>query len=157
MVTNKHFFETEQFLPIDLKEAWDFFANPSSLKVITPKKMQLRFLEKLQCNKVYDGMVLSYMIKPFLNFSVYWKSKMENVVPFKSFTDIQINGPYSFWEHKHTFEEANKGIKVIDQVEYALPFGFLGNVFHSVFIKNKVSKLFQLRQQKLDLLFPSKH
>jgi ligand-binding SRPBCC domain-containing protein len=33
---------TEQFIPISLQEAWDFFSSPANLAKITPEKMVLK-------------------------------------------------------------------------------------------------------------------
>ena len=41
-----HYHKFEQFLPISLDEAWDFFSAPQNLNEITPPEMKFEILTK---------------------------------------------------------------------------------------------------------------
>jgi ligand-binding SRPBCC domain-containing protein len=143
----------EQFLKLTKEQAWDFFGSPYNLTKITPPSMHFKILSDVKNKDMYNGMHIDYIIKPFLNIPMRWKTEISNVIPFKKFTDTQLKGPYKLWKHTHIFEEKNGGILMTDELEYALPFGILGTLTHALFIKKKVNEIFNYREQVLQTLF----
>jgi ligand-binding SRPBCC domain-containing protein len=71
----------------------------------------------------------------------------------KQFVDEQRFGPYKFWHHKHLFNEIDGGIEIIDILDYMLPFGVLGRLFHPILVKPKLEEIFDYREQKLKEIF----
>lgn len=138
----------EQWLPIQLNEAWSFFTKPRNLEILTPKFMQFEFLTKEDFN-IVEGMILDYRVRPLLNIPLKWTSKIVNVKPLHEFTDIQIRGPFKYWEHTHTFVESDNGVLIKDKLSYELPFGILGDLAHSLFVKNRVDFIFSYRKKVL--------
>ena len=61
--------QTEQFLPISLAEAWDFFATPRNLNAVTPRKLDFRITSEVP-EKMYEGLIITYRIKPMLAIPV---------------------------------------------------------------------------------------
>ncbi len=60
--------------------------------------------------------------------------------------DAQLRGPYSIWEHTHTFEAAGEAATVIaDRVRYALPLGPLGELAHRAFVRRDLERIFDHR------------
>jgi ligand-binding SRPBCC domain-containing protein len=57
---------TEQFIPISLAEAWDFFSSPANLAKITPAKMGFNIISKHHGSKMYPGQIIEYTVKPIL-------------------------------------------------------------------------------------------
>ena len=53
------------------------------------------------------------------------------------------------------FREIDDGVEIIDQVQYALPLGILGRIFHSMCIKKKLSHIFNFRKEVIEKLFNS--
>jgi|TARA_B100000315_G_C14466489_1_gene536211 ligand-binding SRPBCC domain-containing protein len=70
---------------------------------------------------------------------------------------VQIKGPFILWHHTHIFREIDDGVEIIDQVQYALPFGILGRIFHSLCIKKKLNHIFNFREEVIEKLFNSMH
>jgi len=67
---------------------------------------------------------------------------------------VQTSGPYSFWRHTHSFEDAPGGGTIItDHVEYALPFGPLGRMAHALFVGRQLRHVFDFRQKIIAGLF----
>jgi ligand-binding SRPBCC domain-containing protein len=59
---------------------------------------------------------------------------------------VQIRGPYSLWEHTHTFEEDGSGATIItDRVRYSIPFGPLGGIAERLFVRRDLKKIFDYR------------
>ncbi len=146
-------YKTEQFLPISIDKAWDFFSSPKNLSLITPPEMDFKILTQLNGKEIYEGMLIDYTVKPLLGIAMHWQTKICNVEKNKVFADTQLKGPYKLWEHTHTFKEIEGGVLMNDVINYELPLGFIGNIAHSLFIKNKIENIFVYRKKVLEKIF----
>ena len=146
-------YKAEQFLPIDIEKAWDFFSSPKNLSVITPPEMGFKILTELNGKEIHDGMLIDYTVKPLLGIAMHWQTKIRDVEKYKVFADIQLKGPYKSWEHTHTFEEINNGVLMKDIINYELPFGFIGDIAHTLLVKKKIENIFAYRKSVLEKIF----
>lgn len=64
--------------------------------------------------------------------------------PF-SFTDQMQEGDLKYFSHKHLFEENKDGTLMEDTIELEAPFGFLGKIVMSVFLKNYFKRFLIVR------------
>lgn len=145
--------ETKQFLPIDISQAWSFFSSAANLAVITPPEMDFKILSKLPEGEIYEGLQIDYTVKPLFGIPLHWKTEIGDTKVRHYFTDKQIKGPYKKWEHTHTFTPYESGVLMTDLVNYELPFGIIGKLAHYLFIRKKIERIFQYRNQKLTKLF----
>lgn len=146
-------FHAEQNFPISLQAAWDFFSSPANLSKITPPEMGFKVLTPIINKKVYSGMEIEYLVKPLFGIPLKWRTLIDEVKEQSHFTDKQLKGPYSLWEHTHTFIEKDGGVLMIDDIKYKLPFGFLGDIFHTLIVRKRVNAIFQYRRAVLNKLF----
>jgi ligand-binding SRPBCC domain-containing protein len=144
----------EQELPIPLNEAWEFFSSPANLAKITPKEMGFNITSELS-GKMYPGQIISYVIGILPGVKSNWVTEITQVQEGKFFIDEQRFGPYKMWHHEHIFEESKEGVLMKDKISYKLPFGFLGGIAHSLFIKKQLQEIFRYRIEILDKLFPN--
>jgi len=143
----------EQFLPISVEEAWKFFSDAKNLAKITPPELGFVILTNLKEEPVYSGMKIDYTVRPLLGVPMRWTTEITGVnAPFV-FTDRQLRGPYALWEHTHTFIAVPGGVKMTDEVKYALPLGFLGTMMHGLIVEKKLEQIFQFRGSVLKKLF----
>lgn len=145
---------SEQFLPISIEEAWDFFSDPRNLAVICPPEMRFDILTDLNGTKMYEGQRISYKLRPVANIPTGWTTKIAKVQEPHLFVDTQEKGPYALWEHTHTFTAKDGGVHMTDDVRYAIPFGIIGTVAHSLFVRKRLQHIFDFRFKKLEELFP---
>ncbi len=146
-------FKTEQWLPVTLDKAWSFFSTPKNLARITPPELDFQILPPFSDQDIYEGMKIDYTLKPLLGISFHWQTEICKVEKNKLFTDIQIIGPYKSWEHTHYFSEVNGGVLMKDEINYELPFSFIGTIGHRLFVKNKIKRIFKYREDTLNNLF----
>jgi|TARA_Y100000385_G_scaffold276514_1_gene322354 ligand-binding SRPBCC domain-containing protein len=144
--------KTKQKLPISVKEAWDFLSSPNNLAEITPKYMNFKILSGAN-RSIFAGQIIQYKVKPVLGITLKWVTEITHVKQNEYFVDEQRFGPYSLWHHKHFIKEIDGGIEMEDIVDYKIPFGFLGQIAHSLFIKKKLRQIFNYREKKLVKLF----
>ena len=83
----------EQYLPISVIEAWDFFSSAGNLATITPPALGFEILTELDGTAVYDGMRIRYRVRPLLNIPMIWETEITEVKAPFSFKDRQEKGP----------------------------------------------------------------
>lgn len=146
----------EQQLNCDIDTAWKFFSSANNLSEITPKDMNFIVLTPMENDEIYEGMIIDYHVSPLLGIKLDWKTEITQVVFHKSFTDFQKKGPYKLWNHFHEFIPNEQGVLMRDTVDYELPFGFLGDIAHSLFVRKKLDHIFGYRYKVLEELFNQK-
>lgn len=145
--------KTHQIVKTSLDEAWDFFSSPANLKVITPPTMGFDIITKEVANKMYEGQIIAYKVKPLLGIPMTWVTEITHVKDHKFFVDEQRKGPYSMWHHEHHFKAIPEGVEMIDIINYIPPMGFLGTIANQILIKNQLKTIFDFRFQKVEALF----
>ena len=102
---------------------------------------------------ILPGQIIQYKVSPILGLNLKWVTEITHVKENEYFVDEQRFGPYSLWHHKHFIKEIDGGIEMEDVVDYKIPFGFLGQIAHPLFVKNKLRDIFKYREKKLIKLF----
>ncbi len=143
----------KQFLPIDQATAWEFFSSPRNLSKITPPQMNFEITSVSGGEKMYAGQLITYKVTVLPLIRLRWVTEITHVEAPHYFTDEQRFGPYALWHHKHHFRSAEGGIEMTDEVDYALPFGFLGRLTHWLWIEKEVSRIFDHRFEILKAYF----
>lgn len=133
------------------EEVFKFFKKPENLEKITPVDVGFAILTPLPI-EIHTGTILDYKIN-LLGFHIRWTTLITNYSEPEQFTDVALKGPYSFWHHRHTFEESEKGTIMTDEVTYAIPFGILGRLTHKFWIKKQLENIFDYRAQVISSLF----
>lgn len=139
-----------QVLPISLEEAWLFFSDPANLAAITPESMGFNIISKHHGERMYAGQIIEYKVKPVLGIPLYWMTEITHVMDRQYFIDEQRFGPYSLWHHQHHFKEVPGGVEMEDIVHYKLPFWFLGDIAHAMFVRKKLEGIFDYRKQAVE-------
>lgn len=149
-----HYLTTEQFIPVSLEKAWDFFSNPNNLNAITPQDMSFKIMSEIP-NKMYEGMFIRYKIKPMLNIGVEWVTEITHIKDREFFVDEQRVGPYKIWHHEHHFKASGNGVLMTDKLHYEIGKGFIGSIAGALFVHKKVREIFDFRYKKIETLFGS--
>lgn len=142
----------KQILPITLDHAWSFLSNPQNLATITPPDMGFD-IQSGADRPMYPGQLIHYKVSPIAGFKMQWVTEITHVAHNEYFVDEQRFGPYKLWHHKHFLKEVDGGVEMEDLVHYVLPFGFIGNLLHRLFIRKKLEAIFTYRSLKLSELF----
>jgi ligand-binding SRPBCC domain-containing protein len=140
----------KQVLQVNIGQAWDFFSSPKNLARITPDYMQFRVLHVSGGDKMYPGQIIRYklFVLPFL--PVTWTTEITHMESHLYFVDEQRFGPYSMWHHQHKFQQISGGVEMIDEVNYALPLGFIGRIAHWLFVRRQLNVIFDYRYKVLE-------
>ena len=150
------YFEFEQkcWIPLPIREVFQFFSEAGNLEKITPPWLGFQILSQ-STEKVMAGTTIDYRIR-LHGIPIVWRTEISTWNPPHEFTDIQLKGPYQIWEHTHRFSELGNGTLMEDRVLYKLPMGFLGKLVAGSYVKGDVSKIFSYRNTRIyDLLLNS--
>lgn len=143
---------SKQSLPISALEAWLFFSNPKNLKAITPDYMSFGIISGGD-KPMFPGQIIQYIVTPVFGIKTKWVTEITHVEEQKYFVDEQRFGPYDMWLHKHFLKEISRGVEMEDIIDYKLPMGIVGQLFHPIIVKPKLTEIFEYRRKKLIELF----
>ena len=153
MVAREYQLERQQLIPRPRDVVFAFFAEAANLEILTPEFLQFQILTPMPI-VMQPGTLIDYTLKLF-HISFHWQTRIETFDPPLRFTDVQLSGPYQRWHHLHEFHETPGGTLVLDRVDYALPFGYLGTLAHVGWVRRSLDRIFDYRQQRLAELFPA--
>ena len=140
-----------QFIPADLDRTWAFFSDPSNLGRITPASLGFRM--RTTPEPMHEGQLIEYTVHPVAGIPLHWRTRIEAVDAPRTFSDVQLKGPYRRWAHRHTFTAVDGGTRIDDHIEYELPFGPLGRVAHHLVVKAQLSAIFAFRSDAIRTIF----
>lgn len=147
----------ETFIPTTLDKAWDFFTSPLNLVKITPTDINFVVTSEFKdSDKVYPGMIITYFISPLFSIKLRWMTEITHVKEKEYFVDEQRFGPYALWHHQHHFKQVEGGVMMTDIINYAIPYGFIGRIANSLFVKKKLREVFSFREEVIRNLFGTK-
>ena len=144
-------FRGEQFVPRPLAEVFDFFSKAENLQELTPAFLHFRILS-VDPAPVRKGTLIKYSLR-WRIFPIRWTTEIIEWEPPYRFVDVQLKGPYKLWHHEHRFVAEGNGTRIIDEVQYQLPFGVLGSIAHSLKVKRDVETIFAYRTEVVKRLF----
>jgi ligand-binding SRPBCC domain-containing protein len=162
---------TEQWTPYPVELVFAFFANPGNLPHLMPRWQQakvessrfiappprpvaqdptLRF--QSPAAGVGSEMAISFRPIPRLPLRIGWLARITEFVWNSHFCDEQIRGPFTHFRHRHgiraEIRESVEGTKVSDEIEFALPYAFIGRIGGTLVRRNLV-RSFTYRQKRL--------
>ena len=142
----------EQFLPISLATAGDFFATPKNLNEVTPADLVFEITSTLP-EKMYEGLIITYNIKPMLNIPITWVTEITHIQEHAFFVDEQRKGPYNIWHHEHHFKAVDNGVLMTDILHYNIGKSVFGWIAGKLFVHQQVKKIFAYRYATLEKYF----
>ena len=151
-MTAIHKLQREQIIATDLNTAWEFIRRPQNLNRITPDDMTFEIISDVP-EEMYNGLIIEYRIGIPLIGKQPWLSEIKHVKDHHSFVDEQRIGPYSLWYHYHEISEHKNGVRFVDMVHYSLPFGLIGSIAHSVYVKRQLNYIFGYREKAMPEVF----
>lgn len=135
----------EQYLPLGLEEVFAFFADAGNLEKLTPPWLHFA-MRTTSPVAMRPGTLIDYRLR-VRGVPVYWQSEITRYEPPFRFADVQRKGPYTLWEHTHSFEALGTGTVVRDDVIYAVPGGA---VINRLLVAPDLRRIFDYRARQLD-------
>jgi ligand-binding SRPBCC domain-containing protein len=85
------------------------------------------------------------------HFGVRWRmtSKIVEYHRPHYFVDEMQRGPFGHWCHQHVFEATDPGTRMIDDVDYASPFGLVGSVVDALVLEKYMTQLLRRHNRRV--------
>lgn len=126
-------FERTTLVDAPFEDVWAFHSRIEGFETVTPDWLGLR-IESVRGpegtsdpDRLVPGTSIRISIQPGgRGPRQTWTSRIidrDRSETRASFTDVMIDGPFPRWRHTHRFIDENGATRVIDRVEYELPFG----------------------------------
>lgn len=141
-------FHDEVWVPRPPRDVFPFFAEARNLDLITPPWLGFEILTPGPI-AMKVGAIIDYRLRVH-GIPLRWRTGITVWEPIKRFVDEQLRGPYRLWRHTHTFTERFGGTVCADDIEYAVPGGFL---VHRMFVRRDVTRIFAYRRDAVLRIF----
>ncbi len=120
-----HLIERRQRVELPLERVFEFYSDARNLEILTPPWMGFEVTTPGPI-EMRPGAIIDYRINVH-GLPMRWRTRIEAWEPPLRFVDVQLRGPYSRWEHTHTFQaDGENAVLIDDRVRYVLPLGPLG-------------------------------
>ena len=120
-----------------------FHELPDALQRLTPPWESSRIVQAAPDIKVGSRAIIEARILGLV--PVRWVAEHTKYDPPHLFEDVQVEGPFRRWHHRHIIKPHPDGAVLRDEIEYEPPFGFIGQLAAPLVIVPRLEKLFTYR------------
>jgi hypothetical protein len=122
-----------------------FHERPDALRRLTPPWEATRVIETAPDLNVGSVAVIETRILGLV--PVRSVARHTAYDPPRMFEDVQVEGPFKFWRHRHWVEPHEKGAVLRDEVEFETPLGPLGRLSAPLLVEPRLRRLFEYRHR----------
>ena len=151
MKTQPYVFRAEQLVARPLNEVFDFFSRAENLQELTPPWLHFHILS-VDPQPVRKGTLIRYSLR-WRIFPIRWTTEIVEWDPPHGFVDVQLKGPYQLWRHQHRFIAEGNGTRILDEIQYRLPFGVFGKLARALKVRHDVEGIFNYRKRAVEKQF----
>lgn len=139
-------FSKSSVLPASAARAFSWHAHDKTFERLSPPWDAFEILEK--SGGIETGATLAFKVKPFGPIGLTWRARHTAYEESRLFRDEQVSGPFSKWVHSHRFEPIDEGrCRLTDEIEYAPPLGFLGQLVAGWQVRSMLRRTFEYRHR----------
>jgi ligand-binding SRPBCC domain-containing protein len=143
----------QQWVPQPPETVFAFFAQAANLEQLTPPWLRFQIVSP-QPFPMAVGAHIAYRVR-WRGVPLRWLTEILEWQPPLRFVDLQLRGPYAYWDHTHQFEPVGNGTRISDVVRYRLPLGIVGAIAHRLSVRRDLQAVFDYREQRVDEQFRS--
>lgn len=128
-----------------VEQVFALHEDHDAIKLLTPPWERVEFVKVAESLQPGTQTIMKVFIGPL---SRTWIAEHVEYVHDRLFVDVQISGPFAYWQHRHRFEPTERATTIYtDEVEYELPFGWLGQMMGGGFTRAKLERMFDYRHK----------
>jgi ligand-binding SRPBCC domain-containing protein len=120
-----------------------FHELPDALRRLTPPWETTRVLSAAPDLRAGSEAVVETRL--FGLIPVRWVARHTLYDPPRMFEDVQVEGPFKSWRHRHTIEPHEKGAVLRDEIDFETPLGALGRLASPLLVEPRLRRLFEFR------------
>ncbi len=137
----------EYVIPYSREKTFELLANINQLPLLLEEVVDVEVVDGE--DELAKGATYALVMTRFgISQEIHWE--VSEVIAGTQVIYHQLEGVFSHWEHKISFEDDPRGVgtKVVDCVEYEMPFGFLGLVANDLIVRRELRSLLLSRLHK---------
>lgn len=138
-------FVKESLIHAAPERVFAFHEQPGVLALLLPPWESARVIKSTKISDIGSRAIVETRILGPISFK--WIAEHTVYEPPQMFEDVQIKGPFRSWRHRHLFEPHRDGATLRDEIDYELPFGFVGRALAPLLIESRLRRLFDYRHQ----------
>jgi hypothetical protein len=124
---------------------FQFHEQPDALALLTPPWEQARVIQPARISDIGSRAVVELVMLGL--FKKKWVAEHTVYDPPNQFEDVQVEGPFKSWRHRHIVERHRKGAALRDEISYEPPMGFIGRLLPPFFVQRRLEKVFNYRHE----------
>jgi ligand-binding SRPBCC domain-containing protein len=136
-------FVKESIIAASPERVFAFHELPDALARLTPPWESSRVIQAARISEVGSEAIVETRILGLI--PARWVARHTIYDPPRMFEDIQVEGPFRFWRHRHLIEPHAEGAILRDEIEYEPPFSIFGQLAEPLLITPRLKKLFDYR------------
>ncbi|MEZ5345599.1 MAG: SRPBCC family protein [Pyrinomonadaceae bacterium] len=127
------------------ERVFGFHQMPDAFERLIPPWEDLKIIQKADISEIGSQAIVE---QRFLGFPVARIiAEHTKYDPPRIFEDVIVEGPVKHWRHQHIVKEFEDHAKLIDEIEFELPFYFAGSLAASLIVLPKLEKMFEYRHK----------
>ncbi|HSI89188.1 MAG TPA: SRPBCC family protein [Pyrinomonadaceae bacterium] len=138
-------FEKESVIRASPERVFAFHELPDAIERLIPPWENARIVQRADISVIGSRAVIEQRL--FGIVPSRWVAEHTAYDPPRMFEDVQLEGPFSSWRHRHKVEPHPQGAVLRDEIEFEPPLGPFGSLAAPVFILPKIRKMFEYRHR----------
>jgi ligand-binding SRPBCC domain-containing protein len=127
------------------ERVFEFHELPDALQRLTPPWESAHIVQAAPNINVGSKAIVETRI--FKLFPVRWVAEHTAYDPPHMFEDVQVDGPFRRWRHRHIINPHPAGAVLRDEIEYEPPLAFIGQLAAPFVIVPRLEQLFEYRHR----------
>jgi ligand-binding SRPBCC domain-containing protein len=138
-------FQHSLVLSAQADEVFRFLAQPANFVRVMPPDFELSLIEGPP--ELSLGARMVFLSKRW-GFSQRILNEVTVFEPNRLIVDIQREGPFEKWEHRHQVEPTPGGTRMTDEIDFEPPGGLIGMLLSEKTILKELEEVFAYRDQQ---------
>jgi ligand-binding SRPBCC domain-containing protein len=136
-------FTKESLIRASPERVFAFHELPDAFRRLTPPWEKSRIIQSAP--DLRPGATAIIETRLFGLINKRWVARHTVYDPPRMFEDVQVEGPFQSWRHRHLILPHAEGATLRDEIEYEPPLGFLGRLAAPAVIVPRLRRLFEYR------------
>ena len=138
-------FIKESIIQASPERVFAFHELPDALRRLTPPWESAQVIQPAPDLNVGSRAIVETRI--FKLIPARWVAEHTVYDPPHMFEDVQVEGPFRRWRHRHIINPHPAGAVLRDEIEYEPPLGFIGQLAAPFVIVPRLEQLFEYRHR----------
>ncbi len=140
----KRTFEYSSIIDAPAQTVFDWHKTDEALETLIPPGDPVSV--KSRTGGIRAGDVVVLRITLLGPIGMDWVAEHRHYEEGRQFEDVQTQGPFAHWVHTHIVDDLDEDrCRLRDEVEYALPFGRIGDWLSNWLVRRKLTSMFEYR------------